>query len=61
MTQVRQALTDASRHAGLVTVLSAMEVELSFTIAVAVVEELPDGSHVVTVIKGVVVRTEGEP
>jgi hypothetical protein len=38
-----------------------MEVELSFTIAVAVVEELPDGSHVVTVIKGVVVRTEGEP
>jgi len=60
MTQVRQAPTDASQHAGLVTVLSEMEVELSFTIGVAVVEELPDGSHVVTVSKGVVVKTEGE-
>ena len=59
MTQVRQALTDASRHAGLVTVPSEMEVELSLTIGVAGVEELPDGSHVLTVSKGVVM-TEGE-
>jgi hypothetical protein len=35
-----------------------MEVELSFTIGVAVVEELPDGSRLVTVSKGVV-KTEG--